>query len=57
MNEPKRWVLPLLEDPDNPDNLIVQFTEEMLELAGWKSGDTLLWAIEDDRLILRKKEE
>jgi len=37
------WVLEVQEDPNNPDELILQFPPELLETAGWKEGDSLLW--------------
>ena len=37
------WVLEVPEDPNNPDELILQFPPELLETAGWKEGDSLLW--------------
>ena len=39
----KTWVLEVQEDPNDPDELILQFTDEILEQAGWKAGDTLIW--------------
>ena len=39
----KTWVLEVQEDPNNPDELILQFPPELLETAGWKEGDSLLW--------------
>ena len=37
------WVREVQEDPNNPDELILQFPPELLETAGWKEGDSLLW--------------
>ena len=52
----KRWVLEVQQDPVNPDELILEFPQEMLELAGWKNGDTLIWSINsDDSISLSKK--
>ena len=38
-----KWVLEVQEDPDNPDELILQFPDEVMNQAGWKAGDTLIW--------------
>ena len=38
----KQWTIKLEEDPENGD-LIMPFTDEILESAGWKEGDTLEW--------------
>jgi hypothetical protein len=35
-----RWVVELQQDGED---LILQFTDEMLETTGWKEGDELLW--------------
>jgi hypothetical protein len=54
--EHKSWILEVQQDPDNPDELILEFPQEMLELAGWKEGDTLIWSINsDDSISLSKK--
>ena len=42
------WVLEVQEDPNNPDELILQFPPELLETAGWKEGDSLLWKDRSD---------
>lgn len=36
------WTIKLEEDPETGD-LILPFTDEILESAGWKEGDTLEW--------------
>jgi len=36
------WTLEIQEDPETGD-LILPFTPEILEEAGWKEGDTLKW--------------
>jgi len=55
MNEPKRWIIELKEDPDNAEELLLEFPPDLLETAGWKPGDTLNWTIEEDKIILTKK--
>jgi hypothetical protein len=35
-----RWVVKLIEDGED---LILPFTDEMIETTGWQVGDTLLW--------------
>jgi hypothetical protein len=52
----KSWILEVQQDPNNLDELILEFPPEMLELAGWKEGDTLIWSINsDDSVSLFKK--
>jgi hypothetical protein len=55
-NKSKSWILEVQQDPNNQDELILEFPPEMLELAGWKEGDTLIWSINsDDSVSLHKK--
>lgn len=57
-NEKKTWTLETKIDPDNPDDLILEFPPDFLEQAGWKEGDTLIWTInDDDSVFLRKKSD
>ena len=39
---PKTWTVILEEDPETGD-LILPFTNEMLEDVGWREGDVLEW--------------
>lgn len=57
MDNIKSWQLEVQEDPENPEDLMIQFPDDLLEAAGWKPGDVLNWAIEDDKIILTKKVE
>ena len=55
-NKSKSWILEVQQDPNNQDELNLEFPPEMLELAGWKEGDTLIWSINsDDSVSLHKK--
>lgn len=33
----------LIADPDNPDELLLQLPDSLLESQDWKVGDTLQW--------------
>lgn len=57
MDNIKSWQLEVQEDPENPEDLMIQFPDDLLEAAGWKPGDVLNWTIEDDKIILTKKVE
>jgi hypothetical protein len=37
-----RWTITLEEDPETKE-LILPFTEEILNTVGWKTGDTIVW--------------
>lgn len=41
--EKKTWIAEVQEDPNNPEELILTFPQEMLEELGWKEGDILEW--------------
>jgi hypothetical protein len=39
-SQQKSWIVDVQEDTEG---YFIQFTDEMLEKTGWKTGDTLLW--------------
>jgi hypothetical protein len=43
----KTWTITLEQDPETGD-LILPFTDEMLDLTKFKEGDTLLWTDNKD---------
>jgi bifunctional DNA-binding transcriptional regulator/antitoxin component of YhaV-PrlF toxin-antitoxin module len=50
------WTIKLEEDPETGD-LIMPFTDEILESAGWKEGDNLEWIDNKDGTWIIKKVE
>ena len=47
----------VLEDPEDPNEYILQFPDEVIAEAGWNIGDTLVWADNGDGTwSLTKKE-
>jgi hypothetical protein len=55
-DETKKYIVTLIEDPDDPEGCILPFPEGMLEGLGWHEGDLLNWAVQDDgTVILTKK--
>ena len=43
-NEKKTsWTVVLEENPDNPDELVMPLPLELMEMQGWREGDTLDW--------------
>ena len=51
------WTLTVEEDSDTGD-AILTFPEDLLEQAGWKEGDTLVWQDQNNgTFILTKKEK
>lgn len=50
------WTLTIEEDPENGD-LILPFTDEILEAVGWKIGDVIVWKNNNDgSWTMRKKD-
>lgn len=43
----KSWTIELEEDPDTGD-LILPLPRELLDIEGWKEGDTLDWVDNKD---------
>jgi hypothetical protein len=41
------WTITLEEDPKTKE-LILPFTEEILNTVGWKTGDTIVWKSNND---------
>ena len=51
----KSWTLNVEEDPETGD-AILKFPEDLLEEAGWKEGDELVWTDRGDgSWLLTKK--
>lgn len=57
MSEPQSWTITLEEADDGSGDLVLPFTDEIMESAGWKTGDTLEWIdAKNGTWILRKIE-
>jgi hypothetical protein len=39
----KVFTCDVIPDPDDPNELAIQFTDELLAETGWKAGDVLTW--------------
>ena len=51
----KVWTLTPEEDSETGD-MILTFPPDLLESAGWQTGDTLVWSVrEDGSVYLSKK--
>jgi hypothetical protein len=50
----KTWVITPEEDPETGD-LIITFPPDLLELVGWKPGDTIGWNLNDDKSVYLTK--
>jgi len=43
MSKPTQWTITLEEADDGSGDLVMPLSEDLLEGAGWKEGDTLEW--------------
>ena len=53
----KTYTLPVESDPEDPENLLLTFPDELIASLGWKIGDTLIWDIEENGTITLKKKQ
>ena len=51
-----RWVAKVVADPDDPNELCLDFPDELLEEMGWVIGDELEFVEGDGRWIIKKVE-
>ena len=51
-----RWVAKVVADPDDPNEMCLDFPDELLEEMGWVIGDELEFVEEDGRWIIKKVE-
>ena len=42
MNTSTHWTITVEEDPETGD-LILPLPQDMLDIQGWREGDTLIW--------------
>jgi hypothetical protein len=50
-----KFLCNIIEDPDNPDELLLDLGNELCEQAGWAPGDTLEWIDNQDGTWTLKK--
>jgi hypothetical protein len=54
----KSWIITLEEADDGSGDLVLPLTDEIMESAGWKTGDVLEWIDnKNGTWTLRKKED
>jgi hypothetical protein len=55
----KRYTVRLVEDPDNPQELILPLPDAMMDSLGWDIGDTLVWNLNkyDETITISKLSE
>ena len=56
MTKPTTLVRQLIEDPEDPEQLILDLGQELCDELGWVVGDTLTWTdLKDGSWQLKKK--
>jgi|11_taG_2_1085331.scaffolds.fasta_scaffold09598_8 hypothetical protein len=51
-----RWVAKVVPDPDDPNELCLDFPDELLEEMGWSVGDQLEFIEDDGQWTIKKVE-
>lgn len=51
----KTWTAMVEPDPDNPEECMLVFPEDLVEQVGWEIGDTLSWDIQTDGTVIISK--
>ena len=51
----RNWTAKVVADPDNKEDLILEFTDDMMRQLGWHEGDELEYFIERGKIRLSKK--
>lgn len=45
------------DDPENPDQLLFNIPDDIYKALNLAEGDTMVWEVKDNSVILRKKDE
>ena len=51
-----RWVAKVVPDPDDPNELCLDFPDELLDEMGWTVGDQLEFIEDDGEWTIKKVE-
>jgi hypothetical protein len=55
MTKPNTLIRRLVEDPEDPEQLILDLGQELCDQMGWAEGDTLIWTdLKDGSWQLKK---
>jgi hypothetical protein len=52
-----KHIIEVIQDPDDPEGLVIPFTDEILAEVGWKSGDVLIWKDNGDQSVTLTKKD
>jgi hypothetical protein len=55
MTKPNTLIRRIIEDPEDPEQLILDLGQELCDQMGWAEGDTLIWTdLKDGSWQLKK---
>ena len=55
MTKPNTLIRRIVEDPEDPEQLILDLGQELCDQMGWAEGDTLIWTdLKDGSWQLKK---
>ena len=57
MTKPTSWIITVEESDDGSGDLVLPLNDEIMESAGWKIGDTIIWIDNKDGTWSIKKKE
>lgn len=52
----QRFIRTLIEDPDDPEGVMIELGEELCEKLGWREGDIVEWIDNKDGTWTLKKQ-
>lgn len=52
----EKWTVELIEDPETGE-LVLPFPPDLLAQVGWDFGDTLVWDMQGDAVVVTKKDD
>jgi len=52
-----KHMIEVIQDPNDPEGLVIPFTDEILAEVGWKSGDVLIWKDNGDQSFTLTKKD
>lgn len=47
----------VIQDPDNPDELVLDLGDKICDELGWKEGDTLIWEVDEQNNIVVRRDD
>jgi hypothetical protein len=50
--EMRKWEATVMEDPNDQEQAMLQFPEEMMTALDWREGDVLLWGEPGDGTVV-----